>query len=71
LEGPFFFFFFLDEEAATDLSSGTLSAGTFFSSGGGRKCDGVTSPLVAISGTVVGTAEEVPFSDGVFLAKFL
>jgi len=49
LEGPFFFFF-LDEEdeAATDLSSWILSLATFFSSGGGRKCDGVTSPVVVL-----------------------
>jgi hypothetical protein len=69
LEG-LFFFFFLDEEdeASADLSSGTLSATTFFSSGRGKKCDGVTSPVGL--GTVTGMAGGVLFS-GVFLAKSL
>jgi hypothetical protein len=71
LEGPFFFFLDEEDEAVTDLSFGTLSTATFFSSRGGRKCDGVIGPVVVINGTVVGTVGEVLFSDGDFLAKSL
>jgi len=58
LEGPFFFFldflvFDEEDEAATDFSSVILSPAIFFSSGGGRKCDGVASPVVMVRGSTL------------------